>query len=197
MLHYLFKYSRSLFIICVCGWKHITQILFKGKTLCPAVGNAVSRQSQVPAPSRSAGESGFFPDHTLPRAAHTQKLSKARVLMLGHFVPKWAILLYPHYFRILHPNSISRSASGKWQLVTKTETLYMRTELFSMLSQINEYHFSNCKPTRSFLISQTHAIFYVISVNILHFESFSEQNCWRIVEINGDLIPVLRDILPL
>lgn len=66
-----------------------------------------------------------------------------------------------------------------WKVTTcdKDRNSIYENELFSMLLQINEYTFSNCKPTRSFLISQTHAIFYVISVNILYFESFSEQNC--------------------
>ena len=72
-------------------------------------------------------------------------------------------------------------------LLLESPTSWQRFKLFDnwvihMPHQINEYPFSHCKPKRSLPISQVCSTFYVIPFNILHFEIFTDQNFWKIVE---------------
>lgn len=131
--------------------------------------SADSLQVSAPLGLASAGKNCFSPDHTLPGAVRIQP-SKPCVQMSGHFIPIWTILLPPHSFHILHPNSISGSASGEsnpwqrlklyvWQLSSSICYIKLMNILFQLQTK---------KVTSSFISVHNFLCYY-----IQHFTLFT------------------------
>lgn len=160
MLHFLFKYSRDLFIIRVHRWKCIAQIPFKGTLDAQLweMQSADSPKCQVPQDQPQLGRPASsqitpFPGQLAPRS-WTRHVCKCQAMFCqrgesGYIpIPFTSCIQTPSQGLLLESDNLRQRPK-----------FYIWLELFSMVCQINEYPFLNCKPTKSFLISQTQAIF--------------------------------------